>query len=652
MLPLRNLGFTLSNLGKYEEAEAVIQRCLNKAETVYGSTHPISALFRHEMATVAAYTDRWERAAGLVDKSLRDLMPFLSRVAGGLPESEQMSWLSQVMEWAGGPSLSIGLARRDDPKMVELSAGWLLNTKAILYELMAERALLSRDARLTGMSSTVAEIRELRRQIAELVNAQAGKGSDEERRRELTLLDEKEEALSRRIGEAGGRFYEPRRWIDVSVVRNALPAEAIFIDLARIDLVDFTVKGSPQGHVSTPHYLAWVIPPAGNGEVHLVDLGLVAGVEPGMKKLSDNREKLTQAREEFNKNVASLSAEKLSEDVFATRADALFKALLATEHDLERSYRAEAARELSTALLHPLLPHLGKAKHLVLSPDADLWLVPWAALLLADNKQSYLLERFSLSFAVSGRDLLPGRARQIVRLDPPLVISSPNYDLGVTGSETRAHNVKLLNGFGRDWVRKLRPNLEILAGAEADVRVGDTAREEVIKATRSPSVLLLVTHASFGEIDPLKIRPGFGFLMENPLLRCQLTFAGCNRKRLPGDEDEDGFLFGVEVLGCDLRGTKLVMLTACETARGDVHAGQSAAGMRQAFQLAGARAVVATLWSVDQRASRLLTEDVFAELAAGRPIERALREAQLRRAHDPETSHPFYWAAFTLTDRS
>lgn len=90
-------------------------------------------------------------------------------------------------------------------------------------------------------------------------------------------------------------------------------------------------------------------------------------------------------------------------------------------------------------------------------------------------------------------------------------------------------------------------------------------------------------------------------------------------------------------------------MTACQTAQGNVHAGQSAAGMRQAFQLAGANNVIATLWSVDQRTSARMTEDIFAELASGKSKANALREAQLRRLRDKETSHPFYWAAFTLT---
>ena len=193
--------------------------------------------------------------------------------------------------------------------------------------------------------------------------------------------------------------------------------------------------------------------------------------------------------------------------------------------------------------------------------------------------------------------------------------------------------------FTHCWLNTPAPSRSLYKQAEAT--------EAHFRELHRPRVLIMSTHGLF--LD--QSESSAGRLPANPLLRCGLLLAGANRRASPGGRGRqpglDGVLTGLEIVGSDLQGTGLVVLSACETGLGQVQSGEGVAGLRQAFQLAGAESVVATLWQIPDPESSRLMIGFFSHLSSGLGPASALRQAQLdeippaanqkRRAPTPTT---------------
>ena len=108
----------------------------------------------------------------------------------------------------------------------------------------------------------------------------------------------------------------------------------------------------------------------------------------------------------------------------------------------------------------------------------------------------------------------------------------------------------------------------------------------------------------------------------------------------------DGHLTALDCFELELD-CALVTLSACESGRGVVAAGDEQIGLPRAFLYAGARSVLHSLWRIDDRATQVLMERFYADLRAGRGRGASLRNAQLAALRSTD-AHPFWWAALVL----
>ena len=153
-------------------------------------------------------------------------------------------------------------------------------------------------------------------------------------------------------------------------------------------------------------------------------------------------------------------------------------------------------------------------------------------------------------------------------------------------------------------------------------------------------------------------------------------FAGANNSR-GGEFADDGILTAQEISYLQLRGTKLVTLSTCESGIGTISGGDGLIGLQRAFQVAGARSVVASNWRVNDKITRLLMERFYRNFMTKRMSKLdALRDAQLWILKNPsilgdmttrgkvlprqkltispktgstKRTHPFLWAPFVLS---
>jgi CHAT domain-containing protein len=316
----------------------------------------------------------------------------------------------------------------------------------------------------------------------------------------------------------------------------------------------------------------------------------------------------------------------------------------------------------------------------VIAPDGELALLPFEALRLDDGK--YLVEHYAVRYVSTGRDLMP-RPQPKERPTAAVVLADPDYDVqgepgafatggsrppGASASDSPGWRFASLPGFVReaDAVTKLlqgRPDWTTRSLRRA------AATEEALVAQKRPQLLYCITHGFFlrdrertlagGGLRKLEVvDTGLPFPRPDPALdprlRGGLALAGANQwQKRSAKGLSDGLLTALEVEELDLWGTELVVLSACETGRGEVQVGEGVLGLRRAFQLAGAQTVLASLWMVPDTETERLMTDCLKRWLDGAPPATALRQAQLQiirqlrqSANANRQAPPLYWAGF------
>jgi CHAT domain-containing protein len=325
-------------------------------------------------------------------------------------------------------------------------------------------------------------------------------------------------------------------------------------------------------------------------------------------------------------------------------------------------------RQVNEKVFPPaLLQLLAGVKQWILAPDGELSRIPYAALPAPQGRQRRLTDTVSLRLVSSGRSLLPQSSANAGAPSRPLVLADPDFGPAPAS--------------GSRWSRlpgTAKEGQVISQLLRADLYEQARATTAVLTNAKNPALVHVASHGYYSNASdtppPAAAAPppasgmrsaivGLPASREDAMLNSGIVLAGANRSLRPDrtqaaptsanrDSADDGYLTAKEAAQLKLRGTELVVLSACDTASGDQQSGEGLFGLQRALSVAGARSSLLSLWKVDDDATAFFMERYYTLLKQGKGRMEALLAVQEEFRTKPLLKNAWadyrYWAAFQL----
>ncbi|MDY7021598.1 MAG: CHAT domain-containing protein, partial [Cyanobacteriota bacterium] len=626
---LNNLASLYRNQGRYNEAEPLHQRSLAIFEEALGENHPDIALSLNHLAKLHTAKGDTTQAINFLSRGLEVEEQNLNILLATGSERQKQDSMKTLSERT---NFTISFHIQNAPNNSEaarLALTTLLRRKGRILDVVTNDLQLLRENITPENQQLLDELQSVRTQLATLIYNQPENLPLEQYRQQVTTLEEEAEQLEAELSRRSAEFRTLSEPVTIEAVQQLIPKDAALVEFVLYEPYD-----AKTDEFGKPHYAAYIL--KSSGEPQWVDLGEAEPIHEAYSK-----------RLGFGQNLV------------VKASSALMK---------------KSARSFDDILMKPIREKLGNVELMIISPDAQLNLIPFAA--LVDENNQYLIENYQITYLTTGRDLIRLQNEYPHRQNP-VIVANPNYekpgqpttvpvaensnspqnslppnpqywglsetrDLTSSSPQTRGTNqtsaalkltFKPLPGTAEEAEKiiVLKPSFTVFTESEAT--------ENIVKQVEAPEILHIATHGFFLPENSRFLTS----IQENPLLRSGLAMAGFNPRE---SGSEDGVLTALEVANLKLRGTKLVVLSACETGLGEVENGEGVYGLRRAFTLAGAESQVMSLWKVNDEGTKELMIKYYQRLLQNQGRSEALRQTQLEMLNSEEYQHPYYWAAF------
>ncbi|MFH1314523.1 MAG: CHAT domain-containing tetratricopeptide repeat protein [Candidatus Eisenbacteria bacterium] len=639
-----NLGNLYVAMGRYAEARSYLERGLAITEKGLGENHPDVAEALESLSWLCRLTQDDERAMELSNRAFGIRFKNFSDNSYALAERDALKY-SKEMRTSADKYISCyfgcDAATAQDTRCL---ADIVLHSKGSVSDgIFERRAALVEATDSVGLGLADA-LRDVQLEISQRFVAGPGDEGTEAYSHLMdslsTAAGELESALARRS--ASFRRRQLAKDVDFSRIQEILPEATVLVEYLKFDSYRTLTANT------VPHYLVMIIHKT--GEPALLDLGEAREID-GI---------VTRYREHM---LRVASAEHLPVEP-------------------DKDDYASIAADLYRAVVRPVEPFLSGGETAFIAPDAGLNLVSFAGLIRPDGL--YLVETNTIHYLSAGRDLArlehdwPVGSGLLALGDPDYEVSDAEHlsmiqpterdSLLACSSGTRSartacddllamkvpplpHSRREVERIGEAWAGATSEPVTVYCGREAS--------EENLKAMAPDSrVIHLATHGYFlgGKCTPdagKAPEAGSEFIGENPLLLSGLLLAGANLGGRVADSlgCEDGVVTAFEVSGMRLNHTEAVVLSACESALGEVREGEGVYGLRRAFQMAGVRVVLSALWPISDESTADMMEQLYGR--GGETLPEAIRRIQLAAIEELRSQgrcdHPYGWAAFVAS---
>ncbi|WP_199324114.1 CHAT domain-containing tetratricopeptide repeat protein [Coleofasciculus sp. FACHB-SPT36] len=697
-LSLNNLALLYESQGRFSEAETLYLKALAMRQRLLGAEHPDVAGSLNNLAGLLTATNHFTEALALMRQATEIEDSMISQIFAVSSESDRLAYLQTIRRDFYGFLSLVHRHLSDYGEAKQAALDLVLKRKALTATALATFNSAVYSGRYPHLATQFQQWQSFLAEELHLIYSPplpdpeippaAFRTEQAAYQQRLTQLEAEckklEKLLASQVPEI--QLQQELQTANCRAVALELPAGSILVEFVRFDVWDFqAVSARGDARWQPARYLAFVLPAQQPNSVEMIDLG--------------EAEHIDRLIRVFRSSVS-------------LRGDTLEMGDWDGDDSTFLKSDSTPAIALRQAVFDKISAVLSGSKHLLLSPDGGLNLVPFQILPSDDTGKQLLMDNYTISYLTVGRDILRSKVQPTRPASPPLIIADPKFNwAGEPETKTLPQDSQKVKSLSilSDYPFRPAPGTRFLGEAVAQkLRVKTYVQQEALESLltnhQSPRILLIATHGYFcGEKDYLNLieqllncpsteeseilennsklidRELLALMeeistklvengnqnaadwlrnfavqvtervditqasssqncdrlattkVENPMLRSGLALAGANTWIAGGTlppEAGKGILFAQDVAGLDLWANEVTVLSACNTAIGDIKIGEGVFGLRRAFAVAGSKTLVMSLWPVPDKVTALLMQRFFDNLQCGLGRADALQKAQ------------------------